>query len=103
MSYEDVIKGLKVISTVTLGTFAGSSLHTAVAIQPSLIEESNVPAASRVRFECIFFSNRGLSHSLSYVILRHYGRKHSNCVRNQPFQNRMFSSIMAELRNLAEL
>ena len=51
MSYEDVIKGLKVISTVTLGTFAGSSLHTAVAIQPSLIEESNVPAASRVRFE----------------------------------------------------
>eukprot|EP00111_Clytia_hemisphaerica_P011642 TCONS_00034213-protein len=48
MSYEDVIKGLKVIGVVSLGTFAGSSLHTAMAVQPSLVEESNVPAASRI-------------------------------------------------------
>ena len=48
MSYEDVVKSLKVLATLSLGTYSGAAVYSMVAVQPSLIKEKNVPAASSV-------------------------------------------------------
>ena len=48
MSYEDVVKSLKVLATLSLGTYSGAAVYSMVAVQPSLIQEKNVPAASSV-------------------------------------------------------
>ena len=52
MSYTDTLKALKVISTVCLGQFAGSAIYAAVSVQPSLIEQKDVSASSKV---CQYF------------------------------------------------
>ena len=49
MSYEDTVQGLKVVATISLGTYTGAALYSMVAVQPSLIQEENVPAATSVR------------------------------------------------------
>ena len=48
MSYEDTVKALKVVSTLALGNYAGASLYTAIAVQPSLIEQPDVHNAAKV-------------------------------------------------------
>ena len=48
MSYEDTVKALKVVSTLALGNYAGASLYTAIAVQPSLIEQPDVHNTAKV-------------------------------------------------------
>ena len=55
MSYEDTVRGLKAMATIGLGTYTGASIYSMVAVQPSLIQEKNIPAASSVRMTLILF------------------------------------------------
>jgi len=48
MSYEDAVKTLKIVSTVSLGQFAGASVYAALSVQPSLIEQHDVTTSSKI-------------------------------------------------------
>ena len=65
MSYEDVVKSLKMLATLSLGTYSGAALYSMVAVQPSLIEENNIPAASSVSCSSKYFlfCEKYVSHS----------------------------------------
>ena len=56
MSYEDTVKALKVVSTLALGNYAGASLYTAIAVQPSLIEQPDVHNAAKVHHLVFWWS-----------------------------------------------
>jgi len=55
LSSNDITRGLKIIYVASIGTYTGATLYSMLSVQPTLIEEQNVPVAARVRWSFVIF------------------------------------------------